>query len=240
MSCSLSSKPSHCERYSTTLLRCRHKAAKLKSRRRWCNCVVGKQSNHRQLLMPVTYSLHFSCCVISHTTMCQCRSHNCHVSAAAKDAPQLSTLSLLLNTDQSRLPGIIRQLLEPFAAHFTIPTPLSALPINSDGTPQWRYNSNALLEYHIDQPRSAPRGQVLRTAGLLAQPKADSGCPAAPSLTRSRVSDYQADERCSLHQPHHHSPAKSCCVLGSMLGTQYDIVHFVFPFFSIACTTCKL
>lgn len=115
--------------------------------------------------------------------------------AAAKGAPQLSALSQLLNTDQSELPGMIRQLLDPLAAPFSMPAPLSALPIGANGTPQWRYNGQALLEYHLKQARSAPQGQVLRTAGLLGQPQADTGCPVAPSLTRSQV------RQSSRHKP---------------------------------------
>ncbi|KAA6423282.1 MAG: hypothetical protein FRX49_06734 [Trebouxia sp. A1-2] len=107
--------------------------------------------------------------------------------AVVADTPPPSTLSCLLNTDERELPGIIKCLLEPLAFPFHLPNPLSPLPIKSDGSPQWLYNGNALMEYHIKQAGRLPKDQVLATAGLLGQPTTDGMCPAAPSLNRSRV-----------------------------------------------------
>ena len=104
--------------------------------------------------------------------------------------PPPSTLSSLLNTDERELPGIIQCLLEPLAIPFHLPNPLSLLPIKSGGSPQWLYNGNALMEYHIKQAGKLPKDQVLATAGLMGQPATDGVCPAAPSLNRSRVSSW--------------------------------------------------
>ena len=113
----------------------------------------------------------------------------CIVAAAVvADTPPPSTLSRLLNTDENELPGIIQRLLEPLAFPFHLPNPLSPLPVKSDGSPQWLYNGNALMEYHIKQAGRLPKDQVLATAGLWGQPATDGVCPAARSLNRSRVS----------------------------------------------------
>ncbi len=113
----------------------------------------------------------------------------CIVAAAVvADTPPPSTLSRLLNTDENELPGIIQRLLEPLAFPFNLPNPLSPLPIKSDGSPQWLYNGNALMEYHIKQAGRLPKAQMLATAGLWGQPATGGMCPAAPSLNRSRVS----------------------------------------------------
>jgi hypothetical protein len=115
----------------------------------------------------------------------------CFVAAAVvADTPPPSTLSRLLNSDENEMPGIIQRLLEPLAFPFHLPSPLLPLPIKSDGSPQWLYNGNALMEYHIKQAGRLPKDQVLATAGLLGQPRADGTCPAAPSLNRSRVSSW--------------------------------------------------
>ena len=117
--------------------------------------------------------------------------HNVFIAAAVvADVPPPSTLSCLLNSDENELPGIIQRLLEPLASPFHLPNPLSPLPIKIDGSPQWLYNGNALMQYHIKQASNLPKDQVLATAGLLGQPATDGVCPAAPSLNRSGVSSW--------------------------------------------------
>ena len=71
------------------------------------------------------------------------------------------------------------------AGHFGL-TPIP--PLGSDQPPNSQYNRNALMELHIQQVKQAPKQHQLATAGLLGQPATDSGCAAAPSLQRFKVS----------------------------------------------------
>ena len=110
------------------------------------------------------------------------------MNAVPQEAPPPSLLSRLLNTPQQDLPSLLSQVFSPLTEPFARLPPLSELPINPDG-PQsgWRYNGQALLEHHIQQALQLPAGDVLPTGGLLGQPPPGRDCPAAPSLTRSKV-----------------------------------------------------
>lgn len=115
-------------------------------------------------------------------------SQPCHVDAVPQEAPQPSLLSRLLNAPQQDLPDMLSQVFSPLTEPFARLPPLSELPINPGGSQSgWRYNGQALLEHHVQQAKQLPVGDVLPTGGLLGQPTPGRDCPAAPSVTRSKV-----------------------------------------------------
>lgn len=120
----------------------------------------------------------------------------CHVDAVPQEAPQPSLLSRLLNAPQQDLPGMLSQVFSPLTEPFARLPPISELPINPGGSQLgWRYNGQALLEHHMQQAKQLPVGDVLPTGGLLGQPPPGRECPAAPSLTRSKVKACTAVKR---------------------------------------------
>ena len=128
------------------------------------------------------------------TCLCHCFScfQPCLVAAVPHKLPQPPLLSRLLNATQQDLPSMLRQIVDPLTAPFATLSPLSELPIDPDGShSRWRYNGQALLEHHMQQIRKLPVSDALPTAGLLGQPLPGSDCPAAPSLTRSKVGCFK-------------------------------------------------